>query len=567
MTDFIIAARNTLKKRMTSSDIENITTDEYDLPEWFRSALMSPVNLFQLYRLFLSLFILFTFYTQSGPIWLGFFYPGLFATASIIYFSFVITSLIMTKLQTVKQETNVQIMMFTDIIFITLLMHASGGVQTGMGILLAISVTAGSLLMKGKMALLFASFATVAVITQQFTTYLSLLYVSPDFVQAAMLGLAFFAIALLSHSLALHIRASEQLAIRTRQDLNNMAQLNEHVIGQMQEGVIAVDNNLQIKLINNAAKQFLQAGDSINHTNIEEICPEMHDILSRKKLSTKTRSVHTIEFFANQDNRPSQEVRVTLNPLGNHQNQGMLIFMEDLAEISHQAQQMKLASLGRLTASIAHEIRNPLGAISHAGQLLSESETINLGDRRLTEIITNNSHRMNQIIENVLNLSRRDSSEPEMILLNQWLNDTRMKILQSSTLQPTQISIDINPDNLLAWFDPNQLEQALTILIENAISHFDREPGKLNVKLTCFKQDDNTLLQCADNGPGISEEEARKIFEPFFTTRPSGTGLGLYIARELIESNKAQITYTPAHPHGSIFRIFFAKHENLETSQ
>ena len=552
---------------MASTDGENLTTDEYDLPEWFRSALMSPVNLFQLYRLFVTLFILTTFYTQSGPVWLGFYFPGLFATASIIYFGFVITSLIMTKLQTIGQETNIQIMMFTDIIFITLLMHASGGVQTGMGILLAISVTAGSLLMKGKMALLFASLATVAVITQQFFTFLSSLYVSPDFVQAGMLGLAFFAIALLSHSLALHIKASEQLAIRTRQDLNNMAQLNEHVIGQMQEGVIAIDNNLQIKLINNAAKQFLQAGDSINHTYIDEICPEMHDILVKQKRSAKTKSVHTLELFAHQDNRPTREVRITLNPLGNHQNQGMLIFLEDLAEVSHQAQQMKLASLGRLTASIAHEIRNPLGAISHAGQLLSESATIDFGDRRLTEIITNNSDRMNQIIENVLNLSRRDSAQPRMVSLNPWLSDTRMKILQSSTLMDTQISIAVASDNLQAWFDPGQLEQALTILIENAISHFDRERDELRIKLTCYMQGDSLLIECYDNGPGISEEEARQIFEPFFTTRPSGTGLGLYIARELIESNKAQITYTAAQPHGSIFRIFFAKHETPETSQ
>lgn len=551
-----------IKPSSKTADMGN----HHDLPDWLKTALLAPVNLFQLYRLFLAIFILLTFFTESGPLWLGYFYPGIFTAASIIYLGFVITSLITTKLKALRPDSNIQIMLFTDIFFITLLMHASGGIQTGLGILLAISVTAGSLLMRGKMALLFASFATVAVITEQFAAYLNPQHFSADFIQSAMLGLAFFAIALLSHSLSLHIQASEQLARQTKQDLNSMAQLSEHVIGHMTEGVIAIDNNRKIKLINNAAWQLLNKNELLDHMSIDDICPELGEKISALELTGNNRSAINITLSNTSEDLPSHNIKVTLTPLGSEKKEGTLIFLEDLSEITHQAQQLKLASIGRLTASIAHEIRNPLGAISHAGQLLSESEAISPNDQRLTEIITNNSERMNQIIENVLKLSRRDSAIPKSISIKPWLSDIRTKILQFSKLLPEQVLLEVIPDDLEAYFDPDQIDQVLTILANNAISHFDSEPDALRIKLKFTRSDGITSLECIDNGPGIASEDAKLIFEPFFTTRNTGTGLGLYIASELVESNKAQITYTQVSPKGSSFKIFFSKKNKQDTN-
>ena len=246
-----------------------------------QKALLSPINLFQLYRFFLSIFILIAFFTESGPFWLGFFYPKLFAISSISFFGFVLASLMMTHFKTISSDNNIRLMIPIDILFITLLMHASGGVETGLGMLLAISVTAGSLMMRGRLALFFASLATVALISQQFATYFYQININTHFTQSALLGISFFAIALLSHSLALHIKASEKLAIETQKSLDSMAQLSEHVIAHMQEGVIAVDPKGIIKLINNAAWKLINKIQTQNEYNIHRICPSLGQELNK----------------------------------------------------------------------------------------------------------------------------------------------------------------------------------------------------------------------------------------------------------------------------------------------
>jgi len=520
-----------------------------------QKALLSPINLFQLYRFFLSIFILIAFFTESGPFWLGFFYPKLFAISSISFFGFVLASLMMTHFKTISSDNNIRLMIPIDILFITLLMHASGGVETGLGMLLAISVTAGSLMMRGRLALFFASLATVALISQQFATYFYQININTHFTQSALLGISFFAIALLSHSLALHIKASEKLAIETQKSLDSMAQLSEHVIAHMQEGVIAVDPKGIIKLINNAAWKLINKIQTQNEYNIHRICPSLGQELNKYQRDNISTDSLVVKIPDEENNNIEQKINVKFTALGATKNEGTLIFLEDLSTASQQAQQLKLASIGRLTASIAHEIRNPLGAISHAGQLLQESESLSPDDQRLTEIITNNSRRMNQVIENVLTLAKQDSANPTLISLKSWLIEISNKIIDSINLKPEQISIQVFNDNLQAYFDVNQIEQAFSILLSNSVRHFDQEIQNLSIELKASSKENQILLEVIDNGPGIAVEHLKNIFEPFYTSLNSGTGLGLYIARELIESNKGQISYTSILPRGSNFKL------------
>ena len=538
-----------------------------DLPltAWLSSNLVRPINLFQLYRLFLAVILLFLFISRSGPVWLGMVYPWIFALTALGYLGLIIVNIFLYRVDILERDNNIYLIVFTDIVVITLLMHASGGIQTGLGILLAISITAGSLLMKGRLALLFASLATMAVIAEQFSIFFTNYPVSPDFVHAALLGLAFFAIALLSHSLNLHIKASEQIARQTRRDLDSMAQLNEFVIGQIKQGVIAVDNHGQIKLINKAARSMLNLNSSYTDSSIQSICPKLAEKIHLQQSGKQSQFYPSLEI--NQESsEPSISYKVSLIPLGAATPEGTLAFIEDMSDIREQAQQLKLAALGRLTASIAHEIRNPLGAISHAGQLLSESESLPDADQRLTEIINQNAARLNQTIENVLKLSKRDNAQPEDVPIKPWLSDMRTQILQADNLQPRQISIEVSPAEATEHFDPGQMAQVLSILASNAITHFQKPIDQLSMTLAYSQSGSRNSLSCIDNGPGIHGENQSQIFEPFFTSRANGTGLGLYIAKELTESNQAQIIYNTLESGGSKFTVYFSKYTKSDDS-
>jgi len=230
-----------------------------------------------------------------------------------------------------------------------------------------------------------------------------------------------------------------------------------------------------------------------------------------------------------------------------------------MAALAQQAQQLKLASLGRLTASIAHEIRNPLGAISHAGQLLAEDEQLGAADQRLTEIIQAHSKRVNTIIENIMQLSRRQPTQPEELELKPWLDGFLHDFGHDNPAGADKIDMSKIPENLFVRFDSSQLQQVISNLCHNGLSHGANQ-GSARVSLQAGISHDNhkPYLDVIDNGPGVASDDLTKLFEPFFTTSAIGTGLGLYIARELCESNQARLDYVPGKDQGACFRITFA---------
>ena len=225
--------------------------------------------------------------------------------------------------------------------------------------------------------------------------------------------------------------------------------------------------------------------------------------------------------------------------------------------MQQRAQQIKLASLGRLTASIAHEVRNPLGAISHAGQLLSESELLTMEDKRLTRIITEHSRRVNRIIENVLSLSRREAAIPETIELRGWLDRFIEEFTARNQLSHAAVQVVMQTDNLMALFDPGQLHQIMWNLCENALRYSKRNP-LLEFHCGIRSETGRSYIDVIDHGRGIPGEMVEQLFEPFFTTEAKGSGLGLYIARELCEANRASLNLHANRPGGCTFRINFA---------
>ena len=508
---------------------------------------------FFFYRLILSFTLLVLFFTETGPEFLGVHNQALFALVGIAYFGLVVASGIPLYLRTSNPQKQSYLQVYLDIIAITLLMHASGGVTTGLGMLLVISIASGSAVMRGRTALAFAAMAAICILGEQVFSHLNDSFPTTAYTQAGILGASFFAMAILADALSRNLRESEQLVSQRELDLANLEQLNEYIIQHMQAGIIVVDNSERIRLMNEHAWYLLGMPDTKTGQLLEQASPELSSQLGY--------------WNGNQANRPKtlhttpggRELQAKFTRLGRVQQAGTMIFIEDTATITMRAQQMKLASLGRLTASIAHEIRNPLGAISHAQQLLGESTQLDKADKRLNEIIRTNANRVNDIIESVMQLSRRQQSQPDNINLGTWLKDFTEEFAHTRELPPGAIAMTVQPEGTRVQADPTQLRQLLTNLCENSIYHFHQEKDQLKIRVSggVNQESGGPFLEIIDNGPGINPEVARQIFEPFFTTRNAGTGLGLYIAKELSEANSLELEYKPTPMGGSCFHISF----------
>jgi two-component system sensor histidine kinase PilS (NtrC family) len=233
--------------------------------------------------------------------------------------------------------------------------------------------------------------------------------------------------------------------------------------------------------------------------------------------------------------------------------------------MAERVQQGKLAALGRLSASIAHEIRNPVGAMSHAGQLLAESPGFGPDERRLTEIIRNNSERVSTIINNVLQLSRREATKPTRLPIGDWIEDFLGEFCETMQVPRARIAFIEDADDMEVRFDPSHLHQVVWNLCDNAIKYGEARGGiSVEIKLGRLNPSNRPYLEVADRGPGIDLQAVDRIFEPFFTGAKGGTGLGLFIARELCQLNRAILLYEPRGGDGSIFRIVFSDPQRWE---
>ncbi|RCX29872.1 sensor histidine kinase [Thioalbus denitrificans] len=514
-----------------------------------------PLQILNLYRLLLALILSVLFFSGMGPNFLGSHQPWLFGWLSGAYVLFALATVITIRRQRpgFREQTTLQVLM--DIAVITLLMHASGGVTTGMGMLLVVNVAGGSLLLPGRHAFLFAAMASLAILAEQFYADLFRIFSTTAYTQSGILGAMLFAGAFLADGLSRRARASEALAAQRGVDLASLERLNEHIIQHMQSGIIVVDPELRIRLMNNAAWYLLGLPASVEGQRLGQVSAQLDVQLRRWLLD------HEYQPVSFRVAPTAAELMPRFTALGSGGGSGNLVFLEDMARTSQQAQQLKLASLGRLTASIAHEVRNPLGAISHAAQLLGETPDLQAGDQRLIEIIGAHTRRVNEIVESILQLSRREASHPEVLDLKSWLAAFSEEFSLQHALGPGHLFLSIRPPETRVLIDATQFRQILTNLCENSLRYGRPPDGHYQLVLQggITRETKGPYLDIIDNGPGIDPEVAFQIFEPFFTTdRTGGTGLGLYIARELAEANRARLDYIPVPTGGCCFRILFA---------
>lgn len=491
----------------------------------------------------------------------------LFSELILGYFIFSCISAILTWVEKPNIDFNLPAQIIIDIVFILLFMHAQQNGVTGIGLLLIVTIASASLISEGRLALFYAALATIGILLEQSYQLVSASSPMENYSSAVMLSLSCFATAWLAYSLAKRVQQSELLASERGLDVKNMAQVNALITHEMQDGVLVVDQNLQIKHHNTQAKRLLgfdieeSEASSWQGESLQSISPEISDMI-RQWINELAPLAESSTSNILKLNTLSRELRLRLLPVAENRHQGTVIFIEDWSQMQTQAHQVKLAALGRLTANIAHEIRNPLSAISHANQLLQEEENCNPANKRMLQIIADNVQRLDQIIKDVLELNRRDRTNQEMIHLEHFITDFYTQFCAVEKIPAHCFKLSLHNTDTVVAFDRRHLNQILWNLCKNGWRHSKNTENSLELTVSNSAKMQDVHIEISDDGEGIPENVRNHLFEPFFTTEKSGTGLGLYIARELADANGAKLqlkTSAQSTSSGSQFIIYIKK--------
>ena len=454
-----------------------------------------------------------------------------------------------------------------DIVALVLITHASGGMDSGFAILLMVTVAAAAIFVSRQIATLVAAVASLAVLADTLALIVAHDGGSNSLLPAGLLGILLFASSLLMQRLVTRLRHSQELADEKGREVAELEHLNRLIVQRMRTGLLFLDADDRMRIANEAALQLLGIAEhDISADGVVRrlrLPPLAREALERWREDPQ----HTNAPLRLRENGPL--VLLSFTSLQGPGGTGTLAFVEDFSQISQQAQQLKLASLGRLTASIAHEIRNPLGSISHAAQLLRESPQLPSEDARLVEIVLGNAERTNKVIESVLSLSRGQQPCPELIVLNAWLRHFIHEFLQHDANASIRFEPAAPVSGSEVRVDPTHLRQVMTNLCENGLRYSERATGKatLHIGLQTDPHSGLVRVDVIDQGSGVAPGMIANIFEPFFTTEHGGTGLGLYLARELCEANQIRLEYLNTADTGSCFRLNFGHPQRRSVTQ
>ena len=490
-------------------------------------------------------------FSPSGPGWPEVGSPGFARGVAVLYLLFAVIALWLTRLGTPHAKLVVSATLVVDVAAAMLAISAMPDAHIGIAMLLAMNLAAGALILPLRLSSFFAALATLGGLGHTFLALAHNGAASGDreLLESGLFGMAYFAITALCYVLSRQMRATEALAAQRSIDLANLGQVNELIIRRMKTGVLLVDDANRIHQLNESA-WMLMGNPTTDQRDLGQLAPELSRRLYHWMTSGK------LDETATQLADGVPEVVPRFSRLAPNDDSLVLIFLDDTSLLSRRAEELTLTSLGRLSASIAHEIRNPLAAIHYSAQLLTESTSMDGTDQRMVEIINNHCVRLNEIIENILQLSRRERSRPETLDLVRWASGFVEEYQQGNDLGNDSLRAIGSHDQVAAVADPQQLQQVLWNLVQNAL-RYGRLPGEPARVMVVARQGEHgvPILEVIDRGPGIPPKVAAQIFEPFYTTHEYGTGLGLYLARQMSEANQAALEYVRVAGGGSCFRL------------
>ncbi len=432
-----------------------------------------------------------------------------------------------------QQHFNSQLsaQMMVDVAVVSLLMLLAGGVSSGLSVLLLVSLAAGSLVGRGRLVLFYAAMATLAVLLAQIYGIALEGFDQATIVQAGFISAGFFATAILARLLGQRVMVNEDLARRRGVALENQIRISQRVVERMQDGVLIVSPDGRVSRSNPMAQTMLGLRDRDEAVDLAGQVPTLGAAFCVWEAGGRG---DPLDFCA----PDGRELRARFERTTSTDGE-VLIFLEDVGRVKERARELKLASLGRLTASIAHEIRNPLSAIGHAGELLREERRGEMQER-LLRILSDNVIRLDRIVRDILELGRQNRAEPELLRGDEFCAGFVEHFATTEDLAPGVVVLEA-PAGLGICFDRSHLHQVLWNLVGNALRHSSRGAGAVRIVLAHGQAEGRIELHVIDDGPGVPVADREQIFEPFFTTHTQGTGLGLFISREVCAANGATL--------------------------
>ncbi len=514
-----------------------------------QESLWRSISFFNLYRLVLGGVLMLMASIFGEALSLGTGQQSWFFWVSAGYTLLVLASVLAVNLRKARAGLQLGFQVCTDIVAVMLLIYFGGGIQSNLGMLLLVSLALAGLISRGRITLLYAALASIAILLEHGYSVLTRDASVALFLQAGILSTSYFALAWLAHTLSKYAVASEKLAFLRGVDLSNMAEANRLMIQDMPDGVLVVDERGVVRQSNPGAERMLgYVFPPSGKTRLAECSPVLEALFAAWR-QNKALGHEVLRLPGT--NHP---VRVRFLPVQREGFWGAVLVLEDLQRVQEQAQQFKLVALGRLTANIAHEVRNPLSSISYAAELLKEQEHAP-AQARLFEIILDNAARLDRIVQDVMQINRRDRVQTETLDLEARLQEVVENLCQVEQVSRSVFDLHVDP-SCKARFDRGHFEQVLWNLCRNALRYSQKRPASVRVR--AFVSDEGrAVLEVLDDGTGVPADAVQKLFEPFFTTDAGGTGLGLYIARELCEANGAMIEYRRTLEGGACFRIIF----------
>ncbi len=439
-----------------------------------------------------------------------------------------------------------------DILAASLLAHALPGASAGISMSLLFNIAAAATMLPLSLGLSLALGASVATVAEYLWKLLEGGAPTRTLAELAMFTTSYLALAFISSEVAHRARRNQQLANQRGDEVADLFQINELIIRRMRTGVLVVDGQNRITLANEAASTLLgdSGGDSDGgRVGLGSAAPELSRRLQRWRTGWNQEEA-PLQLSPDQ---PEVQPRFARLRSGSDQT---LIFLDDTSVVSRRAESLTLSAMGRFSASLAHEIRNPLAAINYAVQLLEEEDgNFSESDRRLLQIIHQQCQRTNGIVESVLGLARRERANPENVDLAAFVRRFVLEYKQGLSLETDSVESIISDTSVAAQVDPRHLHQILTALVHNALKYGRIGEQPARIRLRVARQESGPVVDVMDRGPGIPDAVAAQLFNPFFTTSEHGTGLGLYIARELCRANQARLEYVPVPAGGACFRV------------
>ncbi|MYN28103.1 sensor histidine kinase [Duganella levis] len=442
-----------------------------------------------------------------------------------------------------------------DLAIISVLYLAGGGMRSGLAILYLFPLAGLAILAPLVIALFCASLVTLFLLGDS-TWQIFLTDSDRDVMQAGLYGAAFLSVVLVVNRMAAKLIGQEELASRRGVEINVQQAVNRLVMANIGDGILVVDADGRVFAGNPAAQQMLglvgpelkfKLSAAASLSPLTQAYEEWRDDATRstafitiKPFNDAALEGLTAAWSARRDLAAHLKVRFAAADTDGLGAERSVIFLQDVTGIENQAQQLKLASMGRLTASIAHEVRNPLSAIGHATSLLGEdlSDPVH---QRLLKIVGDNVARVNRMVEDILQLSRKVQPHSEPLALDVFLAELRSEFIETHNLAPDILGLTAAADTQVR-FDALHLREVVLNLLNNAVRYASGGPA--SIRLNVVRDSAQRLeLHVQDDGPGISPEVRAHLFEPFYTTSSKGTGLGLYLARELCLNNEARLDY------------------------